>query len=236
VGLQLYELAKDKSREADLPELYRLNEELSQLLSDAVRTLLDLKTVAKAIHDKLTEVAQHMRDIEYRCNTMESREAVLMVESMTIDEETKKLNALLPAQGGQWGTLHTNLKTLGTRLESLGEALERQYTRSEWQAAGLSDTRELLLSCSASTIESQWSSTCVLIDQSLGELLLPLLQSLGAVGANVRGSMEQHRSLSARWLQWRNIFNEQMEQILPEVQLMLVRVDSCFDFEMEANE
>ena len=132
--------------------------------------------------------------------------------------------------GGSWASANVAIQSFTAAMLELGEVLDNV---SEDQPSGLSSTRNILSNCTSSAIRGQWLPMKEAIEELILREIPAVLTQLTVaqhtqqveVAAMQRGvEMLQHKAHAM--IQHTESL---MQQLLPELEVAAVRVNSMFD-------
>jgi hypothetical protein len=163
------------------------------------------------------------------------------------------LSSLIHPQEGQassWVKLRSAAKSMEKVIHKLGaflddvhaqdyEGLPRQDEDAANRRVGppkeLETTMRLLKGCTSGMISGQWSPLEVMMHKALDDeapRLMTHLQMYAALNPGTEAVAERLRTGALERLQ---SAERSLEALLPEVDLILIRVQSCFDYEVSVS-
>jgi len=219
----------------EVPELFVRNEELESALNQVIKALVTTKDEVNAVASRIDECKIHLENLQGM--SADASISVLAVERSGLGEALNTLNDTLssnsparqPGGGGCWGDTKTGFSKLQDEVMALGGDLDKC---GAVQPTGLRTTRSILHTCKGSTLQGQWDPLSQQLKR-LHEVLIPAALRLFAVHRlhpqELMRLSEIASALQKRDLDEVEKINAVLEELVPEVEIMLVRVESWFD-------
>ena len=160
---------------------------------------------------------------------------MLAVERMNLGEALEALRATLAVDGsggdgvGCWGDTKESFQKLRGEITALGDVLDGC---THEQPTGLSTTRRILHTCKGSTLQGQWEPLVSHLN-NIHQVLIPATLRLFTLHRLHPGELARLSQIITM-LQRRDVeeiarINDVLTDLVPEVEIMLVRVESWFD-------
>jgi len=234
--------------------MYAINTELEQAVADLVQAVVDIKSRLNQVCDHLREIESHLDTSSMRRMAGDARISVACVEASALTEQLREMASILfgaeEATAEQdecpWRLVWRRIGNVANAIDKVGDALDSYHTtvfenRGAGRGAeaevdrntppvGLDTTRRLLQGCTVAMIQGQWRPTEGLMRKAFEELLPQVMELLHMNGALSRNILGMNERLERRGREVLKRTEGSLERLLPEFEVMLIRVQSCFDF------
>jgi len=225
----------------ELPQLYMQNQRMQTILEELMGALVTTKGCLGGATEKIAQSESHLMALRGQPTDLESQLSVVAVEKLMLREAFQALSDAFVSPsgqpGGKWAEVGEGTQSLQEEVDAMGEALD---AATDERPSGLEGTRSVLRTCSGPTIKGQWTPMRAQLLQLHHELIPSSLKCLAALGLT-RQDMMDVAALSQGAAMLRRQGEEEIGKmdrllaaLLPEVEVILVRVESWFDDAFEA--
>ena len=231
-----------------LSPLHAINQELEAAVGALLESLVFIKSRLGSLDEQLEEMQSHLKGSAWRMSP-DALSSVASVEMQALEEHLAALHHILLVAGDRsllastppFVLLHSRIRALMSVLARLGQTLdspaeggglpeERGDERGSVRTlGGLDVTLQLLKDCTCKVIRGQWTPSAKLVASMCHERVPSILKTLAAIGVVDAASVAMARQLQRRADDEMPRTRQALEALLPEIDLMLIRVESCFD-------
>jgi hypothetical protein len=219
------------------------NIELEDAMAELLETVVRIRTEIREVGDRLEECGEHLGGHSMLVMGAEARSSVASVEASTVSDQVGALLELV--EGNSWVRLRLQVGRVQGVIVRLGALLDEAHARDYDNAGGneggddagegcasrqqgLEDTERLLEGCTSGNIAGQWNKVESALKNAVENQIPQLVVSLRGYGAGVQGTSRVDR-LRARSRACIEDAGARLGELMPELDLMLIRVQSCFD-------
>lgn len=207
-------------------------------MAGLLETVVGIRTEVREAGESLEECAEHLRGRGMLEMGAEARNSVASVEASGVSDQIGAL--LLLVEGGSWMRLQFEVRRVQEVMVRLGALLDDAHAKDydegergdgedgDARGGGLEDTKRLLEGCTSGNIAGQWNKVETTLKNAVENLIPRIVMSLRGYGVGVQGLSRVDR-LRARSRACLEDAGGGLGELMPELDLMLIRVQSCFD-------
>jgi len=224
-------------------EIGEANIELEDAMAGLLETIVGIRTEVREAGDRLEECGEHLGGRSMLVMGAEARNSVASVEASTVSDQIGALLELV--EGNLWVQLRLQVRRVQEVIVRLGGLLDEAHSKDYDNAGGnedgddgeeegasrrqgLEDTERLLEGCTSANIAGQWKKVESALNNTVENQIPQLVVSLRGYSVGVQGSSRVDR-LRARSRACIEDAGARLGELMPELDLMAVRVQSCFD-------